>query len=73
MTDAPALSPEAEVLLAHINLAMCHLKLDQFHLVEAATYLRGGQISPEGALYLLWQNDVLELISPLTQGSEEAA
>ena len=64
MTRPHQMTPDAEVLIRRMRVAICRLKLDQFHIEEVETYLRHGRVSPEGAIQLLWEGGILDLVLP---------
>ena len=67
------MNTDAEILLAHMRVAVLRLKLVQAEIDEVAVTLKAGRISPAGAVAWLRENEVADLVLPVTISGREIA
>ncbi len=65
------MSTDGEILLARMRVVSLRLRLAAAEIDEVAVVLKAGRISPTGALAWLRDNQVEDLVLPVTIGGRE--
>ena len=64
---------DAETLLARMRVVSLRLRLAVAEIDEVAVALKAGRVSPAGALAWLRDNDVADLVLPISINGREIA